>query len=413
MKKLLALFLLAGCEDPVLTRVPDCEYPQCVPEECGQPCAVDAYGQTVMGGMAEAVTCHLGELVCTADQAPECVGFALPTEEVCDAFGVDEDCSGEANDLVYEWWDSRNTCDLKGECAFIPMVCDTLGNLECVPDNSTCHEEVCDGLDNDGDGLTDADDPDLIYSGVAYEYSGPPETLNVGECRAGVRRCMDGQETLFGEVLPVPEVCGNADDDDCDGQEDEVEGGGLPQAFEIHMDFSGSMSGTIFAVKEALCMWSANGSFTTSRFAIRGIATSTQAPYLSIITDFVTAAEACQALDTYLMENFLSGGEEYVPYSIFDANNNSVDGLVWPENMQRRVIFFTDEPPQGYQADWQDDMDDVVQDCNHRNYSVGGFIGNSYSQWRQMTDYCNGWVEFLSGPESMVEALNNRFGTDC
>jgi len=404
-------FLLSACDDSVLNQLPECEYPECVPAECGQPCVVTEDGLTLLNDQAEALTCHLGEMVCDLKSPPVCVGSALPTEEVCDVFGVDEDCSGVANDLVYEWYEHQNTCELVGECAFSPMICDSLGNLECVPTQDTCHNEICDGLDNDGDGLTDSDDPDLTYDGAEYEYSGPTETLNVGECRAGVRRCMDGQEVLFGEVLPVPEVCGNGDDDDCDGQEDEVDNDVGPQAFQIHMDFSGSMAGTIFAVKEALCTWSDNGSFVSSLFAIQGIATVDTAPHLSVITDFVSAHEACEALENYLNENYLGGGNEYVPYSILDANSGG--SLTWPEGMQRRVIFFTDEPPQGYLGDWQDNMDDVVTDCNDNNYSVGGFIGDSYSQWRQMTDDCNGWVEFLASPGNMIDALNNRFGTDC
>ncbi|WP_437670042.1 fibrinogen-like YCDxxxxGGGW domain-containing protein [Sorangium sp. So ce131] len=51
-------------------------------------------------------------------------------------------------------------------------------------------------------------------------YSGPPDTLNRGVCRSGVRAC-DGDGVGYtpcaGEVLPAEERCDTADDEDCDG----------------------------------------------------------------------------------------------------------------------------------------------------------------------------------------------------
>ena len=55
-------------------------------------------------------------------------------------------------------------------------------------------------------------------------YSGPEGTEGVGACVAGVRTCGDdglGFGACEGQVEPIPEVCGNAVDDDCDGETDE------------------------------------------------------------------------------------------------------------------------------------------------------------------------------------------------
>ena len=75
-------------------------------------------------------------------------------------------------------------------------------------------EELCDGLDNNCD--------DVIDQIPEQCYEGPEGTLGVGACLPGRRVCVDGD---FGacedQTLPTPERCGNAEDDDCDGQADE------------------------------------------------------------------------------------------------------------------------------------------------------------------------------------------------
>ncbi|MCK6576056.1 hypothetical protein L6V77_33805 [Myxococcota bacterium] len=82
--------------------------------------------------------------------------------------------------------------------------------------------ETCNGLDDDCDGVVD----DGLES-LGPCYGGPPDTMGVGVCRAGERRCEGGAPgRCEGEVLPAAEACNGADDD-CDGDVDD-DGAGEP-----------------------------------------------------------------------------------------------------------------------------------------------------------------------------------------
>jgi hypothetical protein len=296
------------------------------------------------------------------------------------------------------------------------QLCQPDGELLCHPVSLLYGDEVCDGEDNDCDGLTDSADPDLSYEDD-FEYTGPEETLNVGECRAGIRRCENGLEYLFGEVKPTEEICGNGDDDDCDGFTDEDDGDTIADAFLISIDFSGSMAGTIEAVIEALCDWSDADIFSNSKFAIQAVAGDyTTEPHIVNVIDFVGPAGACDALESFYNDNGTPGGDEYIPYGIWSVNNVNNLRLEWPEHMRRRVIFFSDEPVQGYNYNYSptEDIALVTEDCASNNYSVGGFVAGDYATWHLMTDNCNGWLETLSyDPQRMREDLDYRFGSEC
>jgi len=126
---------------------------------------------------AHGVCQSTGHFVCTTDQlATQCnldmPGVAAGTE-VCNA--MDDDC----DDAI----DEGLTCT----------------GVVCVPSGA----EVCDGVDNDCNGLIDETDPAI---GTACG-----ETMGI--CMPGTMRCVAGMLRCIGGVDPRPEVCNGLDDD--------------------------------------------------------------------------------------------------------------------------------------------------------------------------------------------------------
>ena len=162
----------------------------------GDPCSVAGAAGVCSEGR---IACSLGALTCRA--------VAAPTPEGCD--GKDNDCNGRIDDALPD----SGACRLPGsfgECAIGRYRCEA-GVLECGVAAAPV-SELCDGKDNDCDGVTDNGNPG---GGGACEL-----WSQYGICRAGVRACSSGVLTCAQAVSPRAEVCNDLDDD-CNGRTDD------------------------------------------------------------------------------------------------------------------------------------------------------------------------------------------------
>ncbi|MCL4226139.1 MAG: hypothetical protein KJZ91_16875 [Myxococcales bacterium] len=238
--------------------------------------------------------CEPGTLQCVSG-GPQCVGQVGPFAEICN--GLDDNCNGTTDETDPA---IGTTCqDLPGggtvmtetgECRFGVRICDA-GGLVCVGAVGPT-AELCDGRDNDCDGMTDEDFPTLGQAcdngqqgvcrqtgvvvcapgGLGVTCTAPPgspgtETCNnidddcdgeidedplplvgeicapaVGVCQPGRWECVNGALTCPPPTSGNPEVC-NGVDDDCDALVDETppplpgeEEACVPPGFEMYGD---------------------------------------------------------------------------------------------------------------------------------------------------------------------------------
>jgi hypothetical protein len=184
-----------GCEYRCTPASPAVETCNLVDDDCDG--SIDEGDPGGGGSCGSAVgECREGVLRCVAGGLT-CTGGVSPTTELCN--GLDDDCDGTVDEGNPEGGAACGST--VGTCIPGRETC-TAGRLVCMGGVAPV-VELCNGLDDDCDGMVDDGNPE----------GGAACGTDIGECVGGTLTCSGGGLTCAGSVGPRLDVCNGLDDD--------------------------------------------------------------------------------------------------------------------------------------------------------------------------------------------------------
>lgn len=159
-------------------------------------------GETKACGSSTTGECKLGTRTCDQSRKwSSCTGSVTPINEICD--GKDNDCNGLVDDGL-----PVLSCGPPGSACFNQVSSCANGKAQsCTQKSGTA--EVCDGKDNDCDGTIDEGLPDLQCGN--------------GPCKVTTKACVSGiPQTCTPNAGAIRTETCNSIDDNCDGTVDNV-----------------------------------------------------------------------------------------------------------------------------------------------------------------------------------------------